>query len=72
MILTRSEQRLEQIKAINRPLTDEESDELRRSMHAVYMHERRHRMIQANRNEELALLERLRAEAQMPSTERAR
>ncbi len=37
MILTRSEQRLEQLKRIKRPLTDAESLELDRCLHAAYM-----------------------------------
>jgi hypothetical protein len=38
---TRSEQRLEWLKTRNRPLTDEESDELYRVLHAIYVRDRR-------------------------------
>lgn len=34
---TRAEQRLEQLEALERPLTREESDELRRCLHAIYV-----------------------------------
>jgi hypothetical protein len=34
---TRSEQRLEQLEAIRRPLTKREGDDLRRCLHAIYM-----------------------------------
>lgn len=33
---TLAEQRLEYLESLRRPLTDEESDELRRSLHSVY------------------------------------
>lgn len=36
----KSEQRLDWLRSLRRPLTDEESDELRRASHAVYMLER--------------------------------
>ncbi len=38
--MTRAEQRLEQLEA-KRELTDAESDELRRSLHAVYVRDHR-------------------------------
>ena len=38
---TKSEQKLEMLQSIRRPLTDEESDELRRALHAVYVQQRR-------------------------------
>lgn len=38
---TLAAQRLEHLESLNRPLTDEESDELRRSLHAVYCHKLR-------------------------------
>jgi hypothetical protein len=38
---TRSEQRLEWLKTRKRPLTDEESDELYRVLHAIYVRDRR-------------------------------
>lgn len=40
-IKTPSQQRLEWLESLKRPLTSEESDELRRAMHAVYCHQRR-------------------------------
>lgn len=33
---TRSEQKLEWLESLDRPLTDEESNELHRALHAVY------------------------------------
>jgi hypothetical protein len=38
---TRSEQRLEWLKTRERPLTDEEGDELYRCLHAIYERDRR-------------------------------
>jgi hypothetical protein len=38
---TRSEQRLEWLENLRRPLTDEESDELRKALHAIYTRNRR-------------------------------
>lgn len=38
-IKTPAEQKLEWFDGLHRPLTDEESDELRRSLHAKYMHD---------------------------------
>lgn len=35
--LTRSQQRIKQLIALKRPLTEEESDELYRALHADYM-----------------------------------
>lgn len=64
---TRSEQKLEFYKSLTRPLTDEESDELYRAMHAVYEHERRQRIVASNRTAELKLLAKLRQEAKIPS-----
>jgi hypothetical protein len=61
---TRAEQKLEYLESLNRPLTDDESDDLRRSMHAVYC---RQRMLAKHRFEELQLLKKLEREAQMPS-----
>jgi hypothetical protein len=40
-IKTAAEQRLEYLENLRRPLTDSESDELRRAMHAVYCHNRK-------------------------------
>lgn len=71
---TRSEQRIEQLINCGRPLTDEESDELYRALHADYMRKWRQekarrmeraagRFIQAeSRKHELELLHRARGE----------
>ena len=39
-IKTRSEQRLEWLESLRRPLTDEESAELQRCLHAIYVRNR--------------------------------
>ena len=70
IIRTASEQRLAWLESVHRPLTDEESDLLRRSLHAVYCHNRRLRIEQkANapilaqlRREELKTLAKVEAE----------
>lgn len=71
---TRSEQRIEQLINVGRPLTDKESDELYRALHADYMRKWRAdkakrlqrqagRFIQSEaRKHELELLTRTRAE----------
>ncbi len=64
---TVSEQKLEWFESLNRPLTDEESEELQRVLHAVYMRNQRLNKIAQHRKEELDLLRKLRREAQMPS-----
>jgi hypothetical protein len=64
---TMAEQKLEWLESLDRPLTDEESEELRRSLHAVYCRNRRYGVLAQHRNEELELLGKLRAEAQMKS-----
>lgn len=64
---TRSEQRVEQLEGLRRPLTDAESDELRRALHAVYVSNGRSNVLAQQRNEELKLLEKLRIEARKPS-----
>ena len=62
-ILTRSEQRLAQLERVRRPLTDEESDELRRCLHAVYCRNRRmDRAAKAEREMSGDTLEKHRAE----------
>lgn len=38
---TRAQQRLAWLESLDRPLTDDESDMLRRSLHAVYWHNRK-------------------------------
>lgn len=71
---TRSEQRIEQLINIGRPLTDEESEELYRALHADYMRkwrtekakvEMRHLDLAASEPKEarLHLLETMRQEA---------
>jgi 23S rRNA maturation mini-RNase III len=65
---TRAEQRLEWLEHVGRPLTDEESDILRRSMHAIYERNRRANALKMHEAEEAALLTRLQIEAQIPST----
>lgn len=62
-----SEQKIARLERLGRPLTDEESDELCRAMHAVYERKRRHAKLFQHRREELKLLNRLRREAEMPS-----
>ncbi len=74
---TRAEQRLEHFEQIKRPLTDDESAELQRSLHAVYASNwrtaRERKVLAAARREELKLLKRLEAEALLPDCgERAR
>ncbi len=62
---TRAEQRLDWLAALNRPLSDDESDELRRSLHAVYTRnwkQERSRRLAQHRNEELALLAKMERE----------
>lgn len=63
---TRAELALEHLESLKRPLTDEESDQLRRSLHAVYCRNRKHRLLYAHENEEAALLEKVQAESTLP------
>lgn len=63
---TRSEQKLEWLESLHRPLTDDESDELRRSLHAVYCHERKARMLAMDEAEQRTLYQRVLAESQEP------
>lgn len=71
--LTQAEQRLAYLEGLKRPLTEEESDDLRRAMHAVYVYQQKQRakrleremhrdVLEKHRAEELALLGRLVAE----------
>lgn len=60
---TISEQKLEHLQSLKRPLSDDESDDLRRAMHAVYCHERKAQRLGQHRNEELKLLRKLQREA---------
>lgn len=66
VLKTKAEQKLEQLQALHRPLTETESAELQRAMHAVYERERRLGVLAMHQNEEKALLEQLRIEAAMP------
>jgi hypothetical protein len=61
-VLTPSEQRLEHLRSLKRPLTDAESDDLRKAMHAVYEYQRRLGFIEMARAEELDLLKKVQAE----------
>ena len=58
---TPAEQKLAWLESIKRPLTDAESDELRRSLHAVYCYRRR--MVAAHERENAKLLVKVMAEA---------
>lgn len=62
---TRAEQTLEHLTTLKRPLTDEESDLLRRSLHAVYCY-KRNAKLQQHRNEELETLRNVEREAVQP------
>lgn len=64
---TKAEQRVDHLSTLKRPLTEAESDELRKALHAVYARDRRQSLLAMNRAEELRLLEKLRKEALMPS-----
>jgi hypothetical protein len=63
---TVAEQKVEYFSSLRRPLTDAESDELRRAMHAAYERRRRQNLLRAHEREEQKLLRRLEAEARMP------
>jgi hypothetical protein len=63
---TLSEQRLEWLESLRRPLTNQESDELRRALHAVYCRNRKHRILAQHENEERALLAKVEAESRQP------
>jgi hypothetical protein len=63
---TKAEQRLDHLTNLKRPLTNAESEELRKAMHAVYCHDRRQSLIGMQRAEELRLLDKVRAEAAQP------
>lgn len=60
---TKAEQKLDYLESLRRPLTNEESDELRRALHAVYCRNRRSRALALHENEERALLAKVEAEA---------
>jgi hypothetical protein len=67
---TRAEQRLEWIESLSRPLTNDESEMLRRSLHAVYCRNRvrsieaqaARPILEQHRREELATLARIEGE----------
>ena len=60
---TRSEQKLEYFESLRRPLSEDESEQLRRPLHVTYCRNRYHsRVLGAHRREELALAERIEAE----------
>lgn len=72
---TRSEQRIEQLINCGRPLSDQESDELYRALHADYMRkwrlaraasEHRRLDLEMSRPHAEALLDKLREEATLP------
>ncbi len=63
---TRAEQRLEWLSGLDRPLTDEESEMLRRSLHADYMNRWRSNKLASIRREELRTLAKVEAEMLMP------
>lgn len=67
LLKTKAEQRLDHLKTIKRALTEDEHDELRRAMHAVYVREHRLGTLQQHRNDEIKLLSKLHAEAKLPS-----
>lgn len=62
-IKTPAEQRLEWLESLQRPLTDEESDQLRRSLHAVYCRNRKNRLLAMHEREEAELLAKVQAES---------
>jgi hypothetical protein len=62
-----SEQRIARLERLRRPLTEEESDELRRAMHAAYERKRRRSKLVQHRCEELKLLKKLNREAKLSS-----
>jgi hypothetical protein len=64
---TKSEQMVEHFSALKRPLTDAESEDLRRAMHAAYEHRRRSNALAMHATEEANLLKRMEREALLPS-----
>lgn len=67
---SKAEQKLEWLSHLGRPLTDEESDELRKCIHAVYCRdwrlEREKKALIQHRAEERALLAKVMAEGLSP------
>ena len=64
---TASEQRLDWLQGLKRPLTDAESDQLRKSLHAVYEQQRRARLLAMHEEEEARLIKSLERESRMRS-----
>lgn len=60
---TVAQQKLEWLESLDRPLTDEESEALKRAMHAVYCRTRRFQILAEHRREEMTLLARVEKEA---------
>lgn len=67
---TRAEQKADWLNAERavRPLTNDEWEDLRRSEHAIYCRNRRHRLLAAHEREERELLARIEAEALQPDS----
>ena len=68
---TRAQQRVAWLENLGRPLTDDESDMLRRSLHATYAYDRKmgggkERILAAVRAEELVTLSKVEAELYGP------
>lgn len=63
---TLAEQRLEYLEGLGRPLTDEESNQLQRSLHAIYCRNRYHPIVAQHENEERELLKKVEAESLQP------
>jgi hypothetical protein len=63
---TKAEQRLDWLTTLRRPLTPQESEDLRKSLHAVYCRDRRVRMLAKHRYEEIKLLKLVQKEARLP------
>lgn len=78
MLKTKSEQAIEQLESLGRPLTDDESRQLERAMHAVYERNRRlsramvlereikGQVLDRHREEEAEILRAVEAEAELP------
>lgn len=67
---TRAELNLERLESLKRPLTDDESDQLRRSLHAVYGRTRRSNALAIHEREERELLAKVEQEATQVSLDR--
>jgi hypothetical protein len=62
---TRAEQRLAHIEGLKRPLTDAESEELHRCLHAIYVRNLRNRVLAKHEEEEAELYRKVEAESRM-------